>query len=465
MMKCLLFFIVFASAVSFLTELNHLDSNIHLDYIREIQKTHSIPVNHPHIYVTPDSRIPFPYPVGYHLTMALLPHSVMLYKFTQVIFAAVSIVLTLKLSETLGFGKNMFVVMPLVLSFSFARIILTPHPDLFALMLILLSTYFAAKYLTGGNWIHLLAGIGFGFYAGTVRESAILTLPFIWLMLWYRYPEKRRGLVSITIPTVISLGIWYYWLNCVIRGVSIIYPVGGTTDPQAHQWYLSHVSFWNILAHGYVLQILGTLGAVFSVFLILFLLARPRSKLMASIFGCQIILIFLLMPSTAGLDRYVLFTLPFLAIAYGNFFEKRNLKNLMIIMIVGMLLIYPFQGLRLNLKVSDDFENVIQYLDENDFVLSYHQGKIAYTVGCKAGWTSLFWSGDFYDTFENVERLENFISEYGVTHVLIVKHMILSPDSSMIGDDAVGYPRLWVEKIQEMGTKIVETEHYILYQV
>jgi len=158
-----------------------------------------------------------------------------------------------------------------------------------------------------------------------------------------------------------------------------------------------------------------------------------------------------------------MFTLPFLAIAYGNVFK--NFRRWLPILLVGIIIIYPAQGYILEKEVPDDFDDIARHLGQNDFVLTREQAQLAYRVGCRAGWTSLFWSGDLYDTFDNVERLENFIMEHGVTHVLVDKELIIAADSPMIGNEAVGYPRDWVNKVDDIGLKIDETEHYILYEM
>jgi len=458
----ILFFLILGPVVALPTSLNHLDSNIHLDYVRAIQDTGSIPVYHPHLYGSDVSQVPFPYPIGYHLAMAAFPHWVPLYKILEVVFAAVSLVLVIKLHQMLGFGKNLAVIVPLVLAFSFSKFTITPHPDMFALMLILLSVYATVKYISGEKLGHAALAIGTGFYACMTREIALMTLFFAWVVLWLRYTKQRKRLFQTIVPIVIFAGMGYYWVNCVVRGVSLLYPLRGAVDPQAYGWYSSHVSFWNVLAHGYWLQVLGTIIGAFSVFLPLFFL-KPQDRTLALVFGCQIALIFIVMPSTAGLDRYVMFTLPFLAIAYGNVFK--NPKRWLPVLLVGTMILYPAQGILLHHQIHDDFGEVTQHLDQNDFVLGRQWGQAAYRVGCRAGWTSLFWSGDLYDTFENVEKLENFVTKHGVTHVLIDKGLIIQANGPMIGNEAVGYPEDWVAKVENIGTKIDETEHYILYQV
>ena len=457
-----LFFLILGFIVALSTSLNHLDSNIHLDYVREIQDTGSISIYHPHIYKSDASLVPFPYPIGYHLAMAAFPHWIPLYKILGVVFAAVSLVLVIKLHEMLGFGKNLAVVVPLVLALSFSRFTITPHPDMFALMLVLLSVYATIKYASGGKLGYAALAIGTGAYACMAREIALVTLFFAWLVLWLKYAKQRKRLFQTILPIVFLVGLGYYWVNCAVRGVSLLYPLQGAVDSQAYGWYSSHVSFWNVLAHGYWLQVLGAVIGAFSIFLLLFF-TKPQDRTLALAFGCQSILIFILMPSTAGLDRYVLFTLPFLAIAYGNVFK--NPKRWLPVLLVGAVILYPAQGVYLESQIPDDFDGIIQHLDQNDFVLAREQAQLAYRVGCRAGWTSLFWSGDLFDTFDNVELLENFITEHGVTHVLINKGLIIAADSPMIGTDAVGYPRDWVNKVDNIGLKVDETEHYILYKV
>lgn len=89
-----------------------MDSNLHLDYVREIQRTGTIPVYHPHLFRTEAIQIPFPYPIGYHLAMSVFPHWVPLYKVLGVTFAAISLLLVLKLHKLLGFGGNLAVLTP-----------------------------------------------------------------------------------------------------------------------------------------------------------------------------------------------------------------------------------------------------------------------------------------------------------------------------------------------------------------
>ncbi len=457
----ILLFLILGSVVVLLTSLNHLDSNLHLDYVRGIQESGEIPVYHPHIYQSDVVQVPFPYPIGYHLAMAALPHWIPVYKVLGVVFAAISLILVIKLHKLLGFKKNLVVITPLVLSLSFSRFIITPHPDMFALMLVLLSVYATLRYILEGKSVYAALAVGSGFYAGMTREIALMTLLFAWLVLWIKYRDRHRKLLQLIIPIVLLTGLGYYSVNSVMRGESLLYPLQGATDPQAYQWYSSHVSFWTVLVNGYWLQALGAVIVAFSVFIPLFLI-KPQDRILALVFGCQIVLIFVLVPSTAGLDRYVMFTLPFLAIAYGNVFK--NFRRWLPILLVGIMIIYPAQGYLIEKEVPDDFNDIIHHIGENDFVLAREQGQLAYRVGCRAGWTSLFWGGDLYDTFDNVELLENFIMEHGVTHVLVDKRLIIAADSQMIGDDAVGYPRDWVNKVENIGSKI-ETEHYILYEM
>ncbi len=458
----ILLFLILGSTVALLTSLNHLDSNLHLDYVRGIQESGGIPVYHPHIYQSDVIQVPFPYPIGYHLAMAALPNWLPIYKVLGVVFAAVSLILVIKLHKLLGFKKNLAVITPLVLSLSFSRFTITPHPDMFALMLVLFSVYATLRYVLGGKSVYAMLAVGSGFYAIMTREIALMTLLFAWLVIWIKYRDRHRKLLQLIIPIVILTSLGYYSVNSIMRGESLIYPLQGATDPQAYQWYSSHVSFWTVLVNGYWLQALGAVIVAFSVFIPL-LLRKPQDRILALVFGCQIVLIFVLMPSTAGLDRYVMFTLPFLAIAYGNVFK--NFRRWLPILLVGIMIIYPANGYLLENGVPDDFNDIISHVDENDFVLAREQGQLAYRVGCRAGWTSLFWSGDLYDTFDNVERLENFITEHGVTHILVDKRLIIAADSPMIGNDAVGYPQDWVNKVNDIGLKIDETEHYILYEM
>lgn len=458
----ILLFLILGSIVALHTSLNHLDSNLHLDYVRGIQVLGEIPVYHPHIYQSDVVQVPFPYPIGYHLAMAALPHWVPVYKVLGVVFAAVSLILVIKLHKLLEFKENLAVIIPLVLSLSFSRFTITPHPDMFALMLVLLSVYATLRYFLEGKSVYAALAVGSGFYAGVTREIALMTLLFAWLVLWIKYRDRHRKLLQLIIPIILLTGLGYYSINSVMRGESLLYPLQGATDPQAYQWYSSHVSFWTVLLNGYWLQALGAVIAAFSVFIPL-ILTKPQDRILALVFGCQIVLIFVLMPSTAGLDRYVMFTLPFLAIAYGNVFK--NFKRLLPILLVGIMIIYPAQGYILEKEVPDDFNDIIRHIGKNDFVLAKEQGQLAYRVECRAGWTSLFWSGDLYNTFDNVELLENFIMEHGVTHVLIDKRLVIAADSPMIGNDAVGYPRDWVNKVDNIGLKIDETEHYILYEM
>lgn len=448
--------------VALLTNLNDLDSNLHLDYVRGIQESGEILIYHPHLYQSDVVQVPFPYPIGYHLAMAALPHWVSIYKVLGVVFAGATLILVIKLHKLLGFGGNLTVITPLVLSLSFSRFTIIPHPDMFALMLVLLSVYGTLRYSIEGKSVYAALAIGSGFYACMTREIALMTLLFAWFVLLIKFNKQRKRLFQILVPIVLLIGLGYYLVNPVLRGTPLFYPIWGAPDPQAYGWYMSHLSFWNILVHGYLLQAFGMIAVTFTLFILLFL-TKPQDRTLALVFGSQIILIFILMPSVAGLARYVMFTLPFLAIAYGNIFK--NHKRWLPILIVGILIVYPAQGLHLNMRIPDDFDDIARHLDQNDFVLTREQAQLAYRVGCRAGWTSLFWSGDLYDSFDDVERLENFITEHGVTHVLVDKRLIIAADSPMIGNDAVGYPQDWVNKVDNIGLKIDETEHYILYEM
>lgn len=439
-----------------------MDSNLHLDYVREIQEAGRIPVQHPHLYQSDVSSAPFPYPLGYHLTMAIFPHWISIYKVLGVVFAGISLILVIKISKLFGYKGGLAIITPLALSLSFSRLTITPHPDMFALMLVLASTYFTLRYIREENFLYLALAVGSGFYAGMTREIAVVTLPFIWLVLWLKFNEKRRNLLKVVIPIVLFTGLGYYLVNPIFRGTDLIYPVQGGPDPSAYNWYMNHLSFWSSLTQGYFMHALGIIIVAFSVFLPLFF-TKPQDKTLALVFGGEILVILMLMPSTAGLARYVMFTLPFLTIAYGNHFE--NSKRWIPILFLGALIIYPAQGLYLDSENPNDFNQITSHLDQNDFVLAREQGQLAYRVGCRAGWTSLFWSGDLYDTFENVDRLENFISKHGVTHVLINKELIVPSDSQMIGTEAVGFPQDWVNEIDNIGLKIDETEHHVLYEV
>jgi hypothetical protein len=459
-----LFFIV-ASAVALSTSLNHLDSNFHLDYVREIHDTHSIPKYHPHIFNTAGVQVPFPYPIGYHLTMSIFPEWVSLYKLLQVVFAVLCLILTLKLADLLGVKKNrLAVLIPLVLAFSFSEFSIVPHPDMLALLLVLLSVYFMLRYLQEGSKIYAVAAVLSGFYGSMVREFALVTILFAGLAFLLKYKEKRRQIAACLIPIILLTGLGYYWVNCLIRGENLLYPFLGGIDPQASQWYMSHVSFWNVLLHEPV-QALGELLKVFSLFIPIFLLVRPRDKVLALVFGGQIALTFALFPSTAGLDRYVMFTLPFLAIAYANAWERLPRRTLIVILLVGLFVLYPAQGYAINKRFPNNFEGITENLGPNDNVLFRDSGQLAYRTGCKANWTSLFWSSDLFDSFENVDKVENLIKKHGITHVLIDKELILPTNSPMIGNEAMGYPEKWVEKIENIGTKISETHRYLLYGV
>jgi hypothetical protein len=159
-----------------------------------------------------------------------------------------------------------------------------------------------------------------------------------------------------------------------------------------------------------------------------------------------------------------MFTLPFLALAYANAWERLPRKAPMVILLAGMFIFYPAQGYALEKKFPSNFEGIAENLGPNDSVLFREYGQLAYRTGCKANWTSLFWSSDLFNSFENVDMVENLIETHGITHILIDK-LILQTHSSMIGNEAMGYPEKWVEKIENIGTKIRETQRYLLYQV
>lgn len=455
-------FIVIAVLVSLLVPMNHLDSNIHLDYVRSIQEMGQIPKYHPHLYQSSITKIPFPYPIGYHLFMSFFPHSVLLYKILQVLFAAVSLFALLEINKLFGYEPNPLIITPLFLSFSFIEFTLTPHPDLFGLMLVLVSVFSTLKYLREEDKIFLLLAAFTGFYACFSREISAITLFFAWIVIWLKFPQKRNSLIKTAIPIVILSGMGYYLTNPVLKGTSILYPVRGFVDQFAYQWYSSHVSLWNVLQQGYWVQAIGTVVTSFSIFLILFF-TKPRDKKIAIIFGLQIVSILVFMPSTAGLDRYVMFTLPFFAIAYGNIFKSN--KKCLALAFIGMAILVPVQGYKLESSMPDDFNRATKGVDSGDFVLAREQGQIAYRRRCDAGWTSLFWSGDLYRTFENEEKLENFINNKGVTHVLVNKKLIISSSNPMIGAAAVEFPRNWVREVRSLGTLVRETDHYELYRV
>jgi len=297
-----------------------------------------------------------------------------------------------------------------------------------------------------------------------VREFALVTILFASLAFSLKYKEKRRQIGTYLIPVILLTALGYYWVNCIVRGQNFLYPFLGGMDPKASDWYMSHVSFWNVLRYEPV-QALGELLKVFSLFIPIFLLVRPRDKTLALVFGGQIALTFILLPSTAGLDRYVMFTLPFLAIAYANAWERLPRGAPIVILLVGMFIFYPAQGYALEKKFPSNFEGITENLGPNDSVLFREYGQLAYRTGCKANWTSLFWSSDLFESFENVDKVENLIKTHGITHVLIDKKIILQTNSSTIGNQAMGYPEKWVEKIENIGTKIRETQRYTLYRV
>lgn len=459
-----LFFIV-ASAVALSTSLNDLDSNLHLDYVRAIHNTHSIPKYDPHVFNTQGIQVPFPYPIGYHLAMSLFPDWVPLYKILQVAFATMCLILTLKLAGLLGINKNKFVVfIPLVLAFSFSKYSIIPHPDIFALMLVLFSAYFTLKYVQEGKKTYALVAVLSGFYGAMTREFALLTILFANLAFLLKYKERWHRIVYVCLPILFLTGMGYYLVNCSIRGENILYPFVGKSDPGAWEWYSTHVSFWSVLRYEYA-QGLWEILIMFTLFLPIFLLTRPQNKTLALIFGCQVALTFILLPSTGGLPRYVMFTLPFFAIAYANALQKFPKRTLTSILILGMFVLYPVQGYALNKRFPPNFEGITENLGPNDNVLFREYGQLAYRIGCKANWTSLFWSSDLFDSFENVDKVENLIKTNGITHVLIDKELILPTNSPMIGNEAMGYPEKWVEKIENIGTKISETHRYLLYKV
>jgi hypothetical protein len=459
-----LFFIV-GSIVAISTSLNDLDSNLHLDYVKEIQRTHSIPEYHPHVFNTEGIQVPFPYPIGYHLAMAVFPHSVPLYKILQVAFATMCLILTLKLADLLGVKKKKIAVLiPLVLAFSFSKYSITPHLDVFALMLMLLSVYFTLKYLQEGKKVYALVAVLSGFYGGMTREFALVTILFANLAFLIKYKEKWRRIVHVFLPILFLTTMGYYWVNCSIRGQSLLYPFFGKSDPGAWEWYTTHVSFWNVLRYESV-QALGEILKVFSLFLLIFLLTRPRDKTLALIFGCQIVLTFIFLPSTGGLRRYVMFALPFLAIAYANALQRFSKRTLIFALLLGMFILYPAQGYALERDFPANFEGAAENLGPDDSVLFRKYAQLAYMTGCKANWTALFWSSDLFESFENVDKVENLIEKHGITHVLIDKDLIIPTDSLMMGDEAIGHPEKWVEKIENIGTKISETPRYVLYQV
>lgn len=333
---------------------------------------------------------------------------------------------------------------------------------MFALALVLLSVYSTLKYTLEGKTAYVAIAVLSGFYASMVREVALMTLLFAWFVFWIKYGGSRRRLFWTIVPIILFTVSGYYVINSM-RGVHFLYPLRGAIDPRAQQWYLTHVSFWSVLRHGYWSQTIGEIVKVFSLFIPLFLLTKPQDRGLALAFGCQVAFIFILMPSTAGLDRYVMFTLPFLTIAYGNVF--RNYRRWLPFLLVGVIILYPVQGRYIEGRIPDDFEEIVQHLDQNDFALCREQAQLAYRVGCRAGWTSLFWSGDLYDSFENVNRLDDLIEKHGITHVVIDKRLIIPARGPMIGNEAVGYPEDWVERVKNIGIKVHETKHYVLYRV
>lgn len=455
----LLFFLV-GFTVSLFTDLNDLDSNLHLDYVREIQETRRIPRYHPRVFNTEGSRVPFPYPIGYHLTMAVFPHWVPLYKILQILFATLSLVLILKISDSLRV-RTPFLLLPLILACSFSRLSLTPHPDMLALLLTLAGVHFTLRYIEKGKGMDGLMAILFGFYAAMVREFALITILFAFLYLFLRC-EKKHRLTPILSSILLLTGLGYYWVNCSLKGQNILYPFLGTADPRASEWYMDHVSLWSVMKHK-PLRALGEFLKVFFPFFPLILFAKPREKVLASVFGVQVLLILLFLPSTGGLDRYVMFTLPFLALAYADLWKK--VPEAPVLLFVGMIILYPLQGYMLEKRLPPDFEKVAENLGPGDSVLFREYSQLAYRTRCKANWTSLFWSSDLFDSFENVEKVGDLIETHGITHVLVDREMILEVRGPMVGNDAMKYPREWVERVENIGIKVSETERYVLYRV
>ncbi|TDA36527.1 MAG: hypothetical protein DSO02_00235 [Hadesarchaea archaeon] len=394
--------------------------------------------------------------------MAVFPHWVPLYKILQVVFATLCLLLTLKIADLLEIKRTPLILFPLILAYSFSWVSLTPHPDMLAMLFMLISLYFLLRYLREGKSVDGLMAVLSGFYGAMIREFALVTIFFAIFYFWCRYREKRRLIFFLSF-TILLTGLGYYWVNCSLRDRSIFYPFLGRVDPRASEWYMSHVSLWSVMKHE-PLQALGDLLKVFFPFFLMFFFAKPKEKFLASVFGVQIFLTLLFLPSTAGLDRYVMFTLPFLALAYANFWEKFP-RRALVFMFVGMAILYPVQGYMLEKKLSSDFEEITEGLGPGDSVLFREYGQLAYRTRCKANWTSLFWSGDLFDSFENVNKVEHMIKTHGITHVLVDKEIILETRGPMVGNNAMKYPKEWVEKVENIGTKVRETRRYVLYRI
>lgn len=463
--KFLIGFFLFCSVLAVVVPLSHGDAFSHLDYVRSIQETGSIPRFHSHINQTPVSKTPFPYPIGYHLFLAGLPHNVNLYQILQVLFATIVLFFTMKISETFGYD-NWKVITPLVLSYVFSWISIVPHPDLFGLMLVLISFYFTVKFLDEGKKYQMLIAVLFGAYAIFTRELGALVFLFCWLFLLLkrRNWETFKKLLLIAVPLLILAGSGYYWLNCIHKDVSFFYPVMGVSEKtsefyfQHHTWYLNLIS-GNLSEVLMALRcIILSLGLLIPIFVLNILKkVKPQEKILTVTFAALIVVIFAFYPNNVGLDRYVLFALPFLAIAYGNLFKDKKWGY---ILVIGVLIIYPISGAFQTLEYND-MSKFSDEIGKDDFVLTEMDSELGYKEKCQAAWVSSFWGGELVETFDNVEKLDEYIKKYKVDYILI--------DETKIVDEIRGqvsaYPKHWVQKVREIGSVVEKTDKLILYEV
>ncbi|TDA32866.1 MAG: hypothetical protein DSO03_01720 [Hadesarchaea archaeon] len=129
--------------------------------------------------------------------MAVFPHWVPLYKILQVVFATLCLLLTLKIADLLEIKRTPLILFPLILAYSFSWVSLTPHPDMLAMLFMLISLYFLLRYLREGKSVDGLMAVLSGFYGAMIREFALVTIFFAIFYFWCRYRKTSAYILSV----------------------------------------------------------------------------------------------------------------------------------------------------------------------------------------------------------------------------------------------------------------------------
>ncbi len=434
-----------------------LDPYISISYSRYIYEEHEIPKDHPYLYRDDYNSISNPYLLGYSLF--LIPFMVFesLIFITPSIFATLVVYLTIKLGKKLQ-NESILPAVLVFLSYPFLKMSVDPHPDLFCLTFVLSSCIFLINYFENKKPIYLIFFLFFATYAAITRYYGLLTILFFMLYLILNKKEVLNKSIIIVIILASIVIPLYYLINVEFKEESLLYPVFDPPRESAAENYKEH-SWIPWMFEDKPTHALGHLILAFYPFLAILVIARSIiDRELFHVFLIEMGAILVLFPSFGGLDRYLLFILPFLASSCKYKFNKGVfLPSIIIFLSMSIYIAYVRSD-----TLYDDFYE-FKSIGKGNTVMFMEYSQLSYEYRCKTLWASQFYFEDFekLQTTQNFSEFNSTLQRHGVDYIII--------DKSRVVESHIGryswYPSESFYNHTKNYKLVEETTHYEIYSM